>query len=85
MLFLTINILYCISFILFYDVRSWRGNFNYDLNDVLCFCVLPVISFFWCYFWGLYLINLLTPNVNYSGRTAQLTSKVAFYIFIQQI
>jgi len=25
------------------------------------------------------LINLLTPNVNYSGRTAPLTSKVAFY------
>ena len=31
------------------------------------------------------MINLLTPNVNYSGRTAPLTSKVAFYIFIQQI
>ena len=30
-------------------------------------------------------INLLTPNVNYGGRTASLTSKVAFYIFIQQI
>jgi len=30
-------------------------------------------------------INLLMPNVNYSGRTAQLTSKVAFCIFIQQI
>jgi len=30
-------------------------------------------------------INLLTPNVNYSVRTAPLTSKVAFYIFIQQI
>jgi len=30
-------------------------------------------------------INLLTPNVNYSGRTAPLTSKVSFYIFIQQI
>jgi len=30
-------------------------------------------------------INLLTPNVNYSGRTASLTSKVAFYIFIQKI
>jgi len=30
-------------------------------------------------------INLLTPNINYSGRTASLTSKVAFYIFIQQI
>jgi len=32
--------------------------------------------------WG---INLLTPNVNYSWCTASLTSKVAFYIFIQQI
>jgi len=31
-----------------------------------------------------YSINLLTPNVNYSGRTAPLTSKVSFYIFIQQ-
>jgi len=30
-------------------------------------------------------LNFLTPNVNYSGRTALLTSKVAFYIFIQQI
>jgi len=30
-------------------------------------------------------LNLLTPNVNYSGRTAPLTSKVTFYIFIQQI
>jgi len=30
-------------------------------------------------------INLLTPYVNYSGRTAPLTSKVPFYIFIQQI
>jgi len=29
--------------------------------------------------------NLLTPNVNYNGRTAPLTSTVAFYIFIQQI
>ena len=30
-------------------------------------------------------IKLLKTNVNYSGRTAPLTSKVAFYIFIQQI
>jgi hypothetical protein len=30
-------------------------------------------------------LNPLTPNVNYSWRTAPLTSKVAFYIFIQQI
>ena len=29
-------------------------------------------------------VNLLTPNVNYSGRTAPLTSKDVFYIFIQQ-
>jgi len=34
---------------------------------------------------GLGSFNLLTPNVYYSGRTAPLTSKVAFYIFIQQI
>ena len=30
-------------------------------------------------------INRLTPNVNYNGRIALLTSKVAVYIFIQQI
>jgi len=30
-------------------------------------------------------LNPLTPNDPYRGRTASLTSKVAFYIFIQQI
>ena len=30
-------------------------------------------------------LNLLIPNVNYSGCTTLLTSKVAFYIFIQQV
>jgi len=30
-------------------------------------------------------INPLTPNDPYTGRTAPLTSKVAFCIFIQQI
>jgi hypothetical protein len=30
-------------------------------------------------------VNPLTPNDHYSGRTAPLTSKVSFYIFIQQI
>ena len=30
-------------------------------------------------------INPLTPNDSYRARTAPLTSKVAFYIFIQQI
>ena len=31
------------------------------------------------------MFNPLTPNDFYSGRTAPLTSKVAFYIFFQQI
>ena len=30
-------------------------------------------------------LNPLTPNDPYRGRTAPLTFKVAFYIFIQQI
>ena len=30
-------------------------------------------------------INLQTPSLNYSRRTAPLTSKIPFYIFIQQI
>jgi hypothetical protein len=34
---------------------------------------------FWCR------INPLKPNDPFSGRTAPLTSKDAFYIFIQQI
>jgi len=38
-----------------------------------------------CLFSYLHLFKLLTPNVNYSGRTAPLTYKVAFYLFIQQI
>jgi len=32
-----------------------------------------------------YVFDPLTPNDPYRGRTAPLTSKVAFYIFIQQI
>jgi len=31
------------------------------------------------------IVNPLTLNDPYWGRTAQLTSKFAFYIFIQQI
>jgi len=37
------------------------------------------------HWYGIYSINPMTPNDSYSGRTAPLTSKVAFYIFIQQI
>jgi hypothetical protein len=32
-----------------------------------------------------FVFNPLKPNDSYSGRSAPLTSKVAFYIFIQQI
>jgi len=32
-----------------------------------------------------WMINPLTPNDTYRGRTVLLTSKVAFYIFIQKI
>jgi len=45
-----------------------------DHGSVLCYNIVDAL-------WN----NLLTPNVNYSSRTAPLTSKVAFYIFIQQI
>ena len=31
------------------------------------------------------MLNSFTPNDPYRGRTAPLTSKVAFYVFIQQI
>ena len=31
------------------------------------------------------IFNPLTPNDHYIGRTAPLSSKVAFYVFIQQI
>jgi len=37
------------------------------------------------YYTNQFLFNPLTPNDPYRGRTAPLTSKVAFYIFIQQI
>jgi len=34
---------------------------------------------------GLKDFNPLTPNKHYRGRTAPLTSKFGFYIFIQQM
>jgi len=51
---------------------SGVGSYSYQLIRVPVYTLIP--SF-----------NLLTPNVNYSGRIAPLTSEVAFYIFIQQI
>ena len=70
----------------------------FPLQNAVCFiilmCLVPVLFTF--YIQGVLklkkinsgakrLINPLTPNDHYSGRTAPLTSKVAFYIFIQQI
>ena len=37
------------------------------------------------YFGKSFIVNPLTPNDHYSGRTAPLTFKFAFCIFIQQI
>ena len=44
------------------------------------FCLSPTTTAV-----GIFFINPLTPNDAYRGRTAPLTSEVAFYIFIQQI
>jgi hypothetical protein len=43
----------------------------------------PFSPVFFCA--SIHRINPLTSNDPYKGRTAPLTSKVAFYIFIQQI
>jgi len=58
-------------FIQLYYLATWICRIKTYLNIVSHFAVPS--------------FNLLTPNVNYSGRTTPLTSKVAFYIFIQQI
>jgi len=53
--------------------------------------MLELQNTFICYLYNIkqqyicVMISLLTPNVNYTGHTAPLTSKVAFYIFFQQI
>ena len=39
----------------------------------------------WSLITNIYLFNHLTPKDPYSGRTASLTSKIAFYILIHQI
>jgi len=46
--------------------------------DRLCITKLSIVGVKDC-------LNPLTPNDPYSGHTAPLISKVAFYIFIQQI
>ena len=55
------------------DNGEWRMKYNNELYTL--YKESDTVTY----------INLLAPNVNYSGRTARLTSKIAFYIFIQQI
>jgi len=72
-------------------IACWMTKVTYTLkirNSYFFFTTIMVVTTcvnatFICEL--LVLFNLLTPNVNYSGRTAPLTSKVAFYIFMQQI
>jgi len=77
--------------------RFVSQNLNHCATAAIDSLRHPILNYLRSYFVTLHLslffllsghfktINLLTPNVNYSGRTAPLTSKVAFYIFIQQI
>ena len=53
----------------------WHNAKHYSSNT--CFMLLSFIETLYT--------NPLTLNDHYSGRTAPLTSKVSFYIFIQQI
>ena len=73
-------------FIALMDLMSIVGVSEYEPNrrpsrcirDFFFHCCLNCISV-------VFSVNLLTPNDHYNGRTAPLTSKVSFYIFIQQI
>jgi len=61
---------------------------NVECGVHLCVLWIPFryASCWQCiYVHSLALLNRMTPNVNYSVRTAPLTSKFAFYIFIKQI
>ena len=60
------------------NIIFWTSEYYYVdfYSSVMLFQIFVLI---------LCTLNPLTPNDTYSGRTAPLTSKVAFYIFIQQI
>jgi len=84
------RLIYCseIRFIILYkeivtiNINKWYGHIltaKVTKTQDKKYLVLLQLGLFYIYF------NPLTPNDNYRGRTAPLTSKVAFYIFIQQI
>jgi len=69
--------------------RSWFP-YVWAFLAFLCITYITIIDTVYIYWYikpktPLRLLNPLTPNDHYSGRTVPLTSKVAFYIFIQQI
>ena len=82
MIYAVYILIYAVYILIFY-LKKQRDILYQDvgisLYPVLAYIPVLVSSL------DVVVLNLLTPNVNYSGRTAPLTSKVAFYIFIQQI
>ena len=67
----------CYSSLVVSGFSKKKNEFNsYILFNFCCLFI---------YFYFMLRLTVLTPNDPYSGRTAPLTSRVAFYIFIQQI
>jgi len=75
------SLLMPISFVL----TNSFSEISFTKTYTVTICVLPSTEAQICTRDILDFLNLLTPNVSYTGRTAPLTSKGAFYIFIQQI
>ena len=71
---LAVEICFCVFEI---SAKIYKTNLSQDINKRLIFTHVTTLH--------LRVINPLTPNDPYNARTASLTSKVAFYIFIQQI
>jgi len=71
--------------ITFLNSKLWQRQQRQSTTLYVFFLLLSSYMFWYSQSLQESYINFLMPNVNYSGRTAPLTSKVAFYIFIQQI
>ena len=79
------GIVQCLT-ILLLDLRETAKRKRYD--DIYIYIYIYILRLRKCTIrdsFETFRINPLTPNDSYSGRTAPLTSKFAFYIFIQQI